>query len=445
MSLAQTSAQVQKCPNVLISPIHSAESLTTEFPLKTEAPLSLQIVPAAIWTLGFMMFLINVSYVMIYSLSSLYLNASLGVSTIWIGLLEGAVETVSYLMKLCSGVISDYLRRRKFLMVIGYTLTVLSKPILAISGSFFIVFTARLLERIGNGIQSTPRDAMVTDIAHPQHRGLGFGLMRAMGTAGSCLGGILGYYAMCWTSSNFQQVFWIACVPAFFAICILIFFVKEPQKNIDISSAKNKANRRPMKVSDIFLLGKNYWILMIVVAVFMLARVSETLMVLHAHNNFGLDKTCVPLIMSMYNSTYSISSYASGWLSDKFGRQSVLMFGIMALVISDLCLATATDLSGVFIGVFIWGIQMGVSQNTFMSMIADIVPADLRGTGFGFYNLISAVSALVAGVGGGSIAHHYGVGSAFFISMLVAIASLVTLIFFMHKSQKEIAIAADKQ
>lgn len=404
-------------------------------------------IPVTIWLLGAVMCLINISFVVIYSLSALYLNVSLGISTIWIGLLEGAVEATSFVMKLCSGLVSDYLRRRKRIMVIGYFFTVISKPILAVSCSFGIVFAARLLERLGNGIQATPRDAMVSDIAPAQHRGASFGLMRSLGTAGSFCGGLLGVGAMWYTNNDFQQVFWIASIPALAAFIILIMFIKEPKEHVTAEGEviPLSSEKRPIHIRDIFLLGRPYWMLMIVVGIFMIARVSETLMVLHAHNNFGLEKTFAPIIMSMYNLTYCISSYPSGRLADRFGRHIVLIVGIIALVISDLFLCTATSLWGVFMGVFVWGIQMGVVHNSFVTLIADYVPEDLRGTGFGFYYLIGAVSSIIAGFGGGTITHHFGVTVTFFFSMIVAVLALVALLILCMKTQKNVASAAKSQ
>lgn len=402
-------------------------------------------IPTTVWLLGAVMCLINISFVVIYSLSALYLNVSLGISTIWIGLLEGAVEASSFVMKLCSGLVSDYLRRRKRIMVIGYFFTVISKPILALSSSFGIVFAARLFERLGNGIQATPRDAMVSDIAPAKHRGASFGLMRSLGTAGSFCGGVLGVAAMWYTNNDFQQVFWIATIPAFFAFLILIIFVKEPKQHVtpEGNIVPLRSEKRPIQATDIFLLGKPYWMLMGVVSIFMIARVSETLMVLHAHNNFGMEKTFAPFIMSMYNFTYCLSSYPSGRLADKFGRHSVLAFGIASLIISDFFLYSATSLWGVFLGVFIWGIQMGVVHNSFVTLIADYVPEDLRGTGFGFYYLIGAASSMVAGLGGGTITHHFGVTYTFFASMVVAVFSLVALLIFSYKTKNSVALPAN--
>lgn len=422
--------------------LNSSSSLSSSLISNHSLPPQRPMVPTTVWLLGAVMCLINISFVVIYSLSALYLNVSLGISTIWIGLLEGVVEASSFVMKLCSGLISDYLRRRKRIMVIGYFFTVISKPILALSTSFAIVFAARLFERLGNGIQATPRDAMVSDVAPAKHRGASFGLMRSLGTAGSFCGGLLGVAAMWYTNNDFQQVFWIASIPAFFAFMILIMFVKEPKQHVTAEGdiVPLRSEKRPIKVDDIFLLGKPYWMLMIVVSIFMIARISETLMVLHAHNNFGMEKTFAPFIMSMYNFTYCLSSYPSGRLADKFGRHNVLMVGIASLIVSDFFLYSATSLSGVLLGVFIWGIQMGVVHNCFVTLIADYVPEDLRGTGFGFYYLIGAVASMIAGLGGGTISHNYGVASAFFASMIVAILSLIALLIFSHKTKNSVAL-----
>lgn len=433
MSLMHRSVQAS-VQNQNPSPIVSkTPTVPNNFSTRLTQTMKKFTVPSSIYILGGMMFLINTSYVVIFSLTSIYLNSALGVSTVWIGLLEGVAEAISCLMKLFCGMVSDYLRKRKVLIVLGYVFTVFSKPLLALSNNFVLVFISRICERIGNGIQAAPRDAMVGDIAPAGNRGASYGMMRSLATAGSCLGGVLGYFAMIYTNSNFQQVFWIATVPAFMAFCILIFCVKEPKHNVP----ENAPARRPIKLEDLKLLGRPYWTLMAIVAIFMLARVSETFMVLHAHNSFGLEKIYVPLIMSMYNVTYSLSSFPSGWLSDKFGRRGVMIFGIAMLILADYCLASATSLYGVFLGVVIWGIQLGISQNVLVALITDYVPEDLRGTAIGFYHLIGAIAALIAGLFAGNLSHHYGITVTFTYSMCVAIIALLALLFFMPRTKKQ--------
>lgn len=396
-------------------------------------------IPKTVWVLGLAMCLINISYVVVYSLSALYLHTSLGIGLIWITVLEGFVEALSYLMKLFSGVVSDFFRKRKPIMLVGYFLTFVSKPILALSASGLQAFFARVFERLGNGIQATPRDAMVGDVAPLTHRASSFGLLRTLGTAGSFCGGILGYSAMVYTGNEFSTVFWVAAVPAFFAFCILTIFAKEPKTHVaaDGSITKLRSDRRPIHFSDIRLLGKNYWILMVIVFIFMLARFSETLIVLHAHTNFGLDKSSAPLIMSTYNFTYSLFSYPLGFIADRLGRRFVLILGVSALIASDFFLYSAENIETLFIGILIWGIQMGAVHNTFVSLITDYVPEDLRGTSIGLYYLVGTLASLAVGLLSGSITHYFGYPGMFLLSMIIASISLVALLILLPKNKKQ--------
>lgn len=413
----------------------------------TNKPATKKIIPSTVWMIGLIMCLINISYIVIYSLSALYLNTSMGVDIRLIGILEGSAEALSFVMKLCSGIISDYFRQRKPIMLIGYFMTVVSKPMMAVSGNFLNVFAARLFERIGNGMQATPRDAIVGDVAPIQQRAASFGLMRSLGTAGSFLGGVLGFIAMWYTANNFQQVFWIASVPAFVAFTLLAFYVKEPKTHVDNDGkvVKLKKTRRPIRFADLLSLGQNYWTLMIIVVVFMSARFSETLMVLHSHNHFGLDKTYAPLIMSLYNLTYSFFSYPSGVMADRYGRKAVMLFGTVALISADCFLYMASDLFTFFIGVFIWGIQLGIVHNMFVSLITDYVHEDLRGTAIGTYYLIAAMGSFVAGAGGGFISHHFGIQTIFFGSLVVGLLALTAMMLLLPRGKKSVAISAKTQ
>lgn len=395
-------------------------------------------IPSTVWLIGMVMCLINISYIVIYSLSALYLNTSLGVDMRLIGIVEGSAEALSFVMKLFSGVISDYFRRRRPIMLIGYFMTVVSKPMMAISSNFVNVFAARLFERIGNGIQATPRDAIVGDVAPVEQRATSFGLMRSLGTAGSFMGGILGFLAMWYTADNFQQVFWIASIPAFIAFVLLAVYIKEPKSHVDNDGkvVKIKASRRPIKMDDLKNLGSKYWTLMFIVLIFMAARFSETLMVLYSHKTFAFDKTYAPLIMSMYNLTYSASSYPSGLMADKYGRKSVMMFGVFALVLSDFFMFSATNLTAFFVGVVLWGIQLGIVHNMFVSLITDYVHEDVRGTAIGTYYLIAAVGSFAAGAGGGFISHHYGIQTIFLGSLIVGGLALLAIFMLLPNKKK---------
>lgn len=405
-----------------------------EHPMETDSinaspPVSKKI-PLTIWILGFMMLFINTSYTMVYGLSAVYLRNIMGISSGWIGLLDGVAEGVSFSMKLFSGVLSDYFRRRKIIMVVGYAMMVVSRPIIAISPSFGAIFTARFVERIGNGIQGTPRDALVSDIAPIDKKGESFGLMRSIGTAGSFIGCILGLFLMKWTYNNYQFIFWLASIPSVIAIILLLFAVREPEQNLH---PKDHLPRHPIHFSDIPRLGKPYWLLMLVVAIFMLARVSETFLVLHANKNFELAEAYAPLIMILFNLTYCLSAYPIGKLSDKISRYSLLSLTFGVLVLASLLLWKSSSLIGIFIGVLIWGLQMGMSQSIFMALIADMAPEDLRGTAFGFFYLISAVSAVISGIGAGMVTDSMGESILFLVCATIGAVALMLIFLIKPK------------
>jgi MFS family permease len=391
-------------------------------------------IPKTIWFLGAAMCLINTSVVIIFSLSSLFLNTAFGVSALWIGIMEHGVEGLSFLMKLFSGVFSDYLKNRKRLMVIGYALTVISKPLIAMSTGFYSVSASRIIERFGNGIQSTPRDALIGDIAPPHLRGTCYGFQRGLGILGSVLGSFLAYLAMLYFQNSFQSVFFVASIPAFLALILLIVFVKEPKREVTPGDVIVKSHmRHPIHLRDALRLGKTFWLLMIVVAIFWIARVSEGLLVIHAHKHLGLEKADAPLIMVAYNITYCATSFTCGFFSDRFGRYWLLAATMVVLMFADYILFNAMNVEMIFAGILVWGVQMGMSMNLFTATIADLAPEDLRGTAFGCYYLISALATFVAGFVNGGIAENFGVGAAFKLSMALAATALFALLVFLPK------------
>lgn len=387
-------------------------------------------IPKAIWGIGIAVFFVNLSSVMIRSLVPVYMR-SLGVNMALIGLIEGIVEALSYVMKMLSGVFSDYLRRRKLIIVIGYAGMMIGRPIMALFANIEMVIFARVLDRLGNGIQATPRDALVGDLAPKDIRGACYGLRLSLGTAGSFAGALFGLVLLYWNNSDYQHVFMLSFIPAFIAVVIMIFFIKEPEQNLH---PVDHQRRHPIHFKDLSRLSRPFWLLMIVVAVFMVGQLSEALMILHAHANFGLSDKNVPLILLVYNSTYSLSSYPVGRLSDTIGRYNLLAIGFLFLVAGDLCLALATNIEVVFLGVALSGVQMAFTNSLFMSLITDNVPEDLRGTGFGVYYFICAIAVLISNSQGGHIADIYGAPSAFIASGVMAALAFIALMRFKPKS-----------
>ncbi len=383
-------------------------------------------IPLSIWAIGFASMLLNISTVMVFGVVALYLKQILGAGTGFIVMLEGFFEAMAFVMKLLSGLISDYLRRPKKVMVIGFAMVTIAKPIFALFATVPMVIIARLLDRLGNGMQSTPRDALVGDLAPDGTKGACFGLRQSMATAGSFVGGVLGIVAMTMTGQNIQQVFMWASIPAAVGFFLLLFFVKDPhEKEV---TADKKPIRHPLHLKDLARLGKPYWLLMIVAMVFMSSRIGESMLVLHAIQSFGMDPSFAHGILILYNCTNSLFSYPVGMLSDRLGRYGFLALSFVILIVADAFLAFSSSLPLMLIGVGLWGIQIGMSQDMFLCIIADQIPEDLRGTGIGFYYLINASGILLAGFIGGSLADKFDQFVTFMGSGMIALLALILLI-----------------
>jgi MFS family permease len=387
-----------------------------------------------------MMFLVNTAFVMTYSFSGLYLKHVIGVSTIFIGVLEGLCETISHLMKLLSGMLSDYLGNRKKIMICGYILSVLSRPLMAISTSFTLVFSARAIERLGNGIQASPRDAIVADVAPRKRIGASYGLKRSLAYLGSVCGGILGFYVMKWTGNNYRHVFAVASFPAILAFLILLFCVKEP-KRFDHPAITSEAPMPSPKLKPKFsfksfkYLSSVFWLLMLIDFIFMMARMNETFLILRMNEGFQPDPMFAPIVMIVFNIGTSISSYPVGIAGDRLDRIKILFIGMAFLVIADIVMFSAMSKLMMYIGILFWGMQLGTTQNVFVSLIAEKVPEDLRGTGLGIYWLINAISAFIADTLAGYVAHHVSLNCIFVSSGIIGVTALLVLALIVNVLQ----------
>jgi MFS family permease len=393
-------------------------------------------IPQTVWILGCSMFLLNLSFMMTFSFSALYLEI-LGVGLVAIGFFEGLSEASSFVMKFSSGLISDALRRRKPIMVIGYFLTLVARPLMAIATGFNLYFSGKIMERLGNGIQGAPRDAIVADITPASRIGSAYGLKRSLATAGSFMGAVCGYLVMCGFNDDIRTVFMFACIPTTIAFVLLIVFVKEPKRyehsavSSEIPLPAEKRRHR-VKWSNLRLLGSSFWLLMLVNSIFMLSRVSEQFIVLHAKTNFDLLPRYAPVIFMIFNAGWCATSYPIGVIADRMNRYWLLAIGIIFLVLADIILATAGNLWILYVGVLIWGFQYGITMNIFSSLIAEIIPENLRGTGFGFFYIINATAVIIAeSLVGGWVSKHYGFQNSFIVSAVIGLVALIALILIM--------------
>lgn len=360
---------------------------------------------------------------LIHSLLPVFLVSDLGASMLSVGLIEGIAEATASITKVFSGTLSDYLGKRKLLTLIGYGLAALTKPLFPLSGSAGLVFTARFIDRIGKGIRGAPRDALIGDIAPPHIRGASYGLRQSLDTVGAFAGPLLAVALMAVLANDFRAVFWVATIPAFIAVAILIFGVKEPE-----SGVAERHARSPIRLAAVLRIDAAYWWIVSIAAVLTLARFSEAFLVLRAEN-VGLAVTFVPLVLVVMNVVYALSAYPAGALSDRMDRRGVVAVGCTALIAADMVLALANNVWAVMAGVVFWGLHMGLTQGLLAAMVADTAPPELRGTAFGVFNLVSGIAMLLASLIAGLLWDRYGPAATFFGGAgftLVALIGLVT-------------------
>lgn len=377
-------------------------------------------IPRGIWVLGFVSMLMDISSEMVHSLLPMFLVGSLGVSVLVVGLIEGLAEATALIVKVFSGSLSDYLGKRKGLAVLGYALGALSKPLFAISSGAGLVITARLIDRVGKGIRGAPRDALVADIAPPEVRGAAFGLRQSLDTVGAFTGPLLAVGLMLLWANDFRAVFWVAVIPGLLSVLLLMVGVTEPERHADAPRTNpiNRANMRRLSAA--------YWWVVGIGAVFTLARFSEAFLVLRAQQ-LGVAMAWVPLVMVAMNLVYAASAYPFGWLSDRVSHSRLLVAGLLVLILADAVLAVSTDWVSLLIGVALWGVHMGMTQGLLATMVADTAPADLRGTAFGLFNLVSGVAMLVASVVAGWLWETQGASFTFVGGAIFAVMALLFL------------------
>lgn len=378
-------------------------------------------IPTGVWVLGFVSLLMDVSSEMIHSLLPLFMVTTLGASALMVGLIEGLAESTALIVKIFSGALSDYLGKRKGLAVFGYALGALTKPLFALAASTGIVLTARLLDRIGKGVRGAPRDALIADITPAHLRGAAYGLRQSLDTVGAFLGPLMAVGLMLLWADDFRAVFWVAMIPGVMAVALLFFGLREPEQQ-QIGKRSN-----PIRRENLARLGSSYWWVVGVGAVFTLARFSEAFLVLRAKQN-GIPMALVPLVMVAMNVIYALAAYPFGKLSDGMSHTRLLAIGLAVLLCADMVLAISDHWGVVLAGVALWGIHMGITQGLLATMVADTAPADLRGTAFGFFNLVSGVAMLIASVLAGLLWDRYGATATFHAGAIFCVIALAGLI-----------------
>jgi MFS family permease len=384
--------------------------------------------PRGIWALGLVSMFMDISSEMIHALLPIYLVTVLGTSTLAVGFIEGIAEATANITKIFSGALSDWLGRRKLLTTIGYGLAAFTKPIFPLAATVGWVVAARFIDRIGKGIRDAPRDALIADIAPAELRGASFGLRQSLDTVGAVVGPLAAIALMALSSGNFRFVFWIAVVPAFISLAMMVFAVQEP--------ARHEADTEPrLHPADATRLSNRFWAVVGVATILSLARFSEAFLILRSQN-VGLPVPLVPAVMVVMNVVYAVAAYPAGVLSDRLGRGGLLAVGIVCLIVADLILALGPTITLVMLGVVFWGLHMAFTQGVFASLVTDTAPAELRGTAFGVFNFAGGIAMLVASILAGGLWDAYGPAATFLAGAGFTAVALIGLMFAQGRARE---------
>ena len=380
--------------------------------------------PSGIWALGLVSMFMDVSSELVHSLLPVFMVTVLGASMVTVGVIEGFAEATASFTKVFSGAISDYFGKRKLLVVLGYGLGAIAKPMFPLAPTIGWVFTGRFLDRIGKGIRGAPRDALIADITPPEQRGIAYGLRQSLDSVGAFVGPLLAIAFMTILANDIQSVLWIAVVPAFVAVAILVAAVHEPDR-----VRPGTGPRAPLRWSVVTRLPRRYWLITLLGAVLTLARFSEAFLVLRAQD-VGIALHYVPAVMVVMSAVFALAAYPAGAMADRFSRKKLLIAGLFVLVGADIVLALADTPPLALLGAALWGLHMALTQGLLSVLVADAAPAELRGTAFGLFNLFSGGALLLASVIAGSLWAVLGPPATFLAGALFAGVATVGLLLY---------------
>lgn len=385
-------------------------------------------IPRTVWMLGVVSLLMDVSSEMVQTLLPVYMVTGLGVSVVMLGLIEGAATTIAMATRLLSGMLSDWFRQRKTLTLIGYGLAALSKPIFPMADSALGLFGAKFMDRVGKGIRSAPRDAMIADVSPPEIRGASFGLRKSLDTVGGFLGPLIAIALMLASGNDIKLVFWIAVIPAFLAIAVLALGVREPPREdahgAAITQDGKDNNKNRLKLADALSLNRAVWMVILLASLFSVARFSEAFLLLRAQQ-IGWSLAWLPLVVVVMHVVYGLTAYPAGVIQDKAGPKGLLIASMACLIAADLVFALAGSVLGIIAGVVLWGVHMGLSQGVLASLVAATAPKTLRGTAFGVLNLGTGLAVLAGNVAAGLVWEMQGAQYTFYLGAVLAGLALV--------------------
>ncbi|MDE3172924.1 MAG: MFS transporter [Gemmatimonadota bacterium] len=363
--------------------------------------------------LGLVSFFTDMSSEMIYPLLPVFLTATLGASAAFVGAIEGTAESVAALLKLASGWWSDRVHRRKPLVVVGYVIASITRPLVAVAQTASQVLAIRVADRVGKGLRSSPRDALIADSVDPAIRGRAYGFQRAWDNAGAVAGPLIAFVLLQREGLTLRHVFWLALVPGAFAVATLLWGVREVPKRVARSGA-------PLDLSQ--PMGGRFWAFMAVIFVFTLGNSTDAFLLLRARQ-LGVPLALTPIIWALLNAVKSVTNTPGGALSDRIGRRPALVIGWTFYAAVYLAFAHASAQWQAWALFAVYGLYFGFAEGAERALVSDVVPPERRGTAFGWFNLAVGLGALPASLIFGLIWDRVGPDAAFTLGAALALAA----------------------
>jgi len=378
-----------------------------------------------VYAAGIVSLFMDISSEMIYPLMPLFLANVLGVNKSLIGLIEGVAESTASVLKVFSGWFSDKIGRRKGLMLAGYSISTLSRPIIALATGWHHVLGGRFIDRLGKGVRTAPRDAIIAESTDEKSFGSAFGFHRAMDTIGAVVGPGLAFFLLTLLHEDYRKVFWIAMVPGVIAVACIVLFIKEKAR-----PAEKPGEEKP-KFSLASLNGK-FKAFVLIVAIFSLGNSSDVFLILRAQQ-VGIPAVTIPIIYLTFNLVYSLSAIPAGMASDMFGRKRVIMAGFILFTAVYYGFAVADTKAMIWVLFGLYGIFMGLTEGVQKAYLATIIPAEFKATAFGIYNMALGVALLPASILGGwlwdhvspAVTFYYGAGTGALSAVMFFVFSIM--------------------
>lgn len=381
---------------------------------------------------AWMSFFWAVSSLMVFSILPAYLVDELKITHLKIGYIEGIAISSSFLSKFFAGYLSDYLKNRKSLIMAGTVVNAITKPLFALSITPGLIFFTRLADRLGKGVRSAPTDALIADLSNEMQYAGNFGNRQSLYTLGHVVGAILAMTIMLLSNNNYKLVFALSFIPAFFAVLLLIFFVKPSPLTHPRANSSKKFNT--FSFNEIKQFSHSFWLLLIAFFFLMLARFSEAFLTLKA-KDIGFKAAYLPILIIAMDLIHAAIARPSGKYADKISKEFMLVIGLILMIMAQLIIGLTSSTFGFFSGIILVGLHMGITQGLLKALIAKSTPPEFRGTAFSLFFISSGVAIFLANTIAGSLSQTFSLKATFIAGALFTVISVI-IIYFSFLSTK---------